>query len=66
MGVWESRVEIKMTDFIRIHHADTDAEAKARYKQIVKRLEELGPDSVRATEFPTQWAPIIRAWLKDK
>ena len=53
-------------DIIRIHHADTEDEAKARYEQIVKRLEELGPDSVRATEFPTQWAPIIRAWLKDK
>ena len=55
---------------IRIHHADTDDEAKARHEQIVKRLQELGKVQVQAMMatggLPTVWNPIIYEWLRDK
>jgi hypothetical protein len=57
-------------DVIRIYHADSDDEAKARHEGIVKRLDELGAQQVRdlvATGgLPTQWNPIIIAWSKGK
>ena len=52
---------------ICIHHADTDQEAYNRHKQIEDRLEHFGADQVRAMighGFPTEWNPIITAWLK--
>jgi hypothetical protein len=52
-----------MTKPIQIFHGDTPAEARKRHEDIIKRLEELGPEQVKAREFPTQWAPIIGAWL---
>lgn len=55
---------------ISIHHADSPAEILARHAQIEDRLEELGADEVhRLTScggLPTQWDPIIRAWLKGE
>ena len=56
-----------MTQPIRIHHADTDEEARARHERIQARLEELGSGTVermQGRDLPTQWNPIIRAWLK--
>ena len=52
---------------IRIRHQDDDDEAYARHKQIEEKLEEHGADAVRAMlghGFPTEWNPIIIAWLK--
>jgi hypothetical protein len=56
-----------MTQPIRIFHGDDDAAARKRHEDIVKRLEEFGPEQVRAMMghgFPTQWNPVIVAWLK--
>ena len=59
-----------MTKPIQIFHADTPAEARARHERIVKRLEELGKESVRTRlatgGFPTQWNPIVHSWLKGE
>jgi len=58
-----------VTDPIRIHHADDDAEAHARHARIEARLEELGMQQVRqmmGIDLPAQWNPIIRAWLAGK
>lgn len=58
------------TDPIRIHHADSAAEVRARHERIETRLEELGADEVKSLVanggLPTQWAPIIRAWSVGK
>jgi hypothetical protein len=57
-----------MIDPIRIHHADTADEIRDRHAQIEKRLDELGPDSVKTLVsvggLPPQWQPIITTWLK--
>jgi hypothetical protein len=56
-----------MIDPIRIHHADDESEVRARHARLEKRLDELGADEVRFLQangkVPTQWDPIIRAWL---
>lgn len=53
---------------IRIHHADSEDQARARQKRIEERLAHFGPASVLTMQasggFPTQWDPIIRDWLK--
>ena len=55
-------------DTIRIHHADSDDEAKERHDGIIKRLEELGKEQVKTLlasgGLPTNWNPIVLAWLK--
>jgi hypothetical protein len=53
---------------IRVHAGDrTDEEVRARHAAIEKRLDELGPDRVRASllrgGFPNEWDSIIHAWL---
>lgn len=57
-------------DPIRIHFADTPEQVIERHKNIVKRLDELGPENVKQFldngGFPTVWNPVIMAWLKDK
>ena len=57
-----------MTKPIRVHSIDADdAAVRARHADIEKRLEELGPDSVRMMllqgGLPTGWNPVIHAWL---
>jgi hypothetical protein len=52
---------------IRIHPMDSDAAAKERQEAICRRLDELGVENVRAMlghGLPTNWNPIIAAWLK--
>ena len=52
---------------IRIHHADSDEEVRARHARIERSLEAVGKETVQATlghGFPTQWNPIISAWLR--
>ena len=55
---------------IVIHPHDTDDEARARHKRIEARLNEFGETNVRMLAgiagFPTQWDPIIAAWLKGE
>ena len=55
---------------IVIHPLDTDDEARARHKRIEARLNELGETNVRmlagTAGVPTQWDPIIAAWLKGE
>jgi hypothetical protein len=56
-----------MTKPIRIFHGDDDDQTRRRHEEIVKRLEHFGPEQVRAMighGFPTEWNPIITAWLK--
>jgi hypothetical protein len=53
---------------IRIFHGDDDDGIRDRHERIVKCLEALGPDEVKRVAaisgFPTQWEPIIGAWLR--
>ena len=52
---------------IFIFHGDDEAAARARQLEIEKRLDHFGPEQVRTMigqGFPTQWTPIIMAWLK--
>jgi hypothetical protein len=56
-------------DPIRIHPQDDNMAARARHKRIEMRLDELGIDQVRTMQghaLPTNWDPIIRAWLKGE
>ena len=52
---------------ISIFHGDDEAATRTRHEDIIKRLESFGPDQVRimiGQGFPTQWNPIILAWLR--
>lgn len=55
---------------IRIHASDTDEQVEKRHRDVLKRLDELGPGRVRdlvaSGGLPTNWNLIINAWLKDK
>jgi hypothetical protein len=58
-----------MTKPIRVHSIDaTDEAVRTRHADIEKRLEELGPDSVRmmmlSGGLPTDWNTIVHAWLR--
>jgi len=51
---------------IQIRSQDSEAEARKRHAEIEKRLDELGAEQVRALfghGLPTEWNPIITAWL---
>ena len=54
---------------IRIHYADDDEQARKRQAHIIERLDHFGAAQVRAMighGFPTNWDPIIAAWLKGQ
>jgi hypothetical protein len=55
---------------IVIHPMDDDAAAQRRQAQVIARLEYYGVDQVdllmRTGGLPTNWDPIIHAWLKAK
>ena len=59
-----------MGETIRIHPMDSDDEARERHEGVVKRLEELGRNQVQGLlatgGLPTNWNPIIFAWLKHE
>ena len=58
-----------MIDPSCIHHEDDEKRVYQRHRQIEARLEHFGPDVVRAGMghmFPTQWQPIITAWLNGE
>lgn len=51
---------------IHVHPTDDDAAAKRRQEQICERLDQLGASQVRSmigSGLPTNWNPIIFAWL---
>jgi hypothetical protein len=57
-----------MTKPIRIHPIDkSDDTVRLRHEEIERRLEELGTAKVEIMlshgGFPTEWHPIIVAWL---
>lgn len=59
-----------MTQPIRIHATDkSDDTVRLRHAEIEKRLEELGKTAVQIMivhgGLPTEWLPIVHAWLKD-
>jgi hypothetical protein len=56
-----------MTQPIKISPLDSEDEARERHAGIEKTLDKYGPEQVRAMMghgFPTEWNPIIAAWLK--
>ena len=60
-------MEVVMIDPIRIYYADDEDEVRARHERLESRFEELGVEEIRFLQangkVPTEWDPIIRAWL---
>ena len=60
-----------MKDPIRVHAGDSsEDDIRSRHIEIEDCLEKHGPDQVRIMLFsgglPTNWNPIINAWLAGK
>lgn len=58
-----------MADPIRISHQHSEEEVKKTHDEVVARLEELGPSTVRSLlghGLPMAWNQIITSWLQEK
>lgn len=58
-----------MVQPLRVHAVDkTEAEVRARHAEIEATLAQMGPQQVQMLlltgGIPTEWNPIVHAWLK--